>query len=66
MERDYVAEMEKIWSRYPSDLYGAHAIRQHVGWLKMFVAEMTAENWKDMRARCERQLAELSKATESL
>ena len=37
-----------------------YIIWQHIGWLKTYIAEMTPENWRDMRLRCERQLSELS------
>jgi len=46
----------------PAELYDPSEVRQHVGWLKVFIDGMTAENWRDMRLRCARQLAELSAA----
>ena len=37
-----------------------YVTRQHIGWLKMFVIDMTSANWRDMRDRCEQQLNWLS------
>ena len=36
-------------------------IRQHVGWLKIYMGNMTEANWRDMRLHAERQLEELCK-----
>ena len=41
-------------------------VAQHIGWLKQFVTGMTADNWRDMRERCERQLNELSDTIRAL
>ncbi|OGT54425.1 MAG: hypothetical protein A3E01_02945 [Gammaproteobacteria bacterium RIFCSPHIGHO2_12_FULL_63_22] len=49
----------------PAATERGYIIRQHVGWLKTYVAEMTPENWRDMRLRCERQLGELSGALDA-
>lgn len=37
-------------------------IIQHIGWLKMYAAAMSPDNWRDMKDRIERQLRELSEA----
>lgn len=36
-------------------------VRQHIGWLKIYLAEMSEENWRDLKLRCERQLDELGR-----
>lgn len=36
-------------------------LQEHVGWLRLYVADMTEANWRDMKLRCERQLDELGK-----
>jgi hypothetical protein len=35
-------------------------VKQHIAWLRLFVSTMTAANWRDMQANCERQLDRLA------
>lgn len=35
-------------------------VEQHIGWLRLYLESMTADNWQDNKARGLRQLAELS------
>ena len=35
---------------------------QHIGWLKLYLAEMRPGTWQDMRDYAERQLARLEKS----
>lgn len=44
------------------DLFDVAIVRQHIGWLKIYVAQMNADNWRDMKDLCERQLTDLSSA----
>lgn len=41
-----------------------YEIKQHLGWLRSYVEQMDANNWRDMRLRCEQQLTQLSTALE--
>lgn len=45
-----------------ADMTGRAEISQHIGWLKMYAAEMSPDNWRDMKDRIERQVYELSDA----
>ncbi len=36
-------------------------IDQHIGWLKLYLAEMRPENWRDMRDYAERQVERLQR-----
>lgn len=39
--------------------------KAHIGWLKVYAEKMTAENWRDMRDRIQRQLTMLQQALET-
>jgi hypothetical protein len=45
----------------PNQLFDRELIRQHVGWIKIYLQTMTAENWKDTRDRIQAQSNELAK-----
>ena len=42
-------------------LYDLELVRQHVGWMKIYVHLMTEDTWRDMRDRIQSQLNDVSK-----
>ena len=50
----------------PSVNAGIEALRQNCGWLKVFAAQMTEKNWRDMKTRIGVQTIRLSDAIEAL
>ncbi len=66
-DHSVVVNLEQLRSRVAQALRGVPAsgvteeeiVWQHIGWLKLYFAEMSQENWRDLKLRCERQLDEL-------
>ncbi len=54
--------LKEISRRLGGVAQGSLEISQHIGWLKQYVEGMTADNWRDMQLRAERQLEQLATA----